>query len=395
MNTSSKYLIVGGGMTAAAAVNGIREVDPTGLIIVLSADKQLPYDRPPLSKKLWTGKPLDSIWRKFENTGLEFRLNTRAMTGDPVAQTITDHNGDVYHYEKLLLATGGSPRRLPFAQENVIYFRNLDDYQRVRELADQKASFAIIGGGFIGSELAAALAMNGCKTSMIFPEPSIGANFYPPGLSAFLSGYFQDKGVTLLADEKATAISATGKEKEIVIRTLGGKSVSADKVIAGIGIEPETLLAKLLGLEISNGIVVDDNLRTSQANIYAAGDVANYYSSALDKRRRVEHEDNANSMGAAAGRIMAGQVDKYDYLPYFYSDLFDLGYEAVGDCNSHLEMVEDWQDPYQKGVVYYLTDKRVCGVLLWNTWGQVDAARELIGSGKKPSREELKSWISD
>lgn len=382
-------------MTAAAAVNGIREVDPTGPITVLSTDEHLPYNRPPLSKKLWIGKPLDTIWRKLENSGLEFRLNTRAMTGDPVAQTITDHNGDVYHYEKLLLATGGRPRQLPFAQDHVIYFRSLDDYKQVRQLADQKASFAIIGGGFIGSELAAALTMYGCKTSMIFPESSIGANFYPPGLSAFLNDYYQDKGVTLLAGEKATAMSAAGKDKGIVIRTSGGKSVSADKLIAGIGIEPETSLAKSLGLEVNNGIVVDENLRTSQANIYAAGDVANYYSSALDKRRRVEHEDNANTMGAAVGRIMAGQVEKYDHLPYFYSDLFDLGYEAVGDCNSRLEMVEDWQDPFRKGVVYYLTDDRVSGVLLWNTWGQVDAARELIGSRKKHGREELKGWISD
>ncbi len=177
-----KYVIIGGGMTADAAVRGIRERDDSGNIAVLSGEKYPPYDRPPLSKKLWTGKPLDSIWRKTEQAKADLFLDTRAVNGDATRKTITDHRGEVYRYEKLLLATGGVPRRLPFAADGVIYFRTLDDYQRLRALADGKSAFIVIGGGFIGSEIACALAGSGCKVTMVFPDSGIGARIYPPKL---------------------------------------------------------------------------------------------------------------------------------------------------------------------------------------------------------------------
>jgi len=393
MNRSCKYLIVGGGMTADAAVRGIRERDRTGGITLLSAAKHPPYDRPPLSKKLWTGAPLDSIWRKTEDAGVDLRLETRALSGDPAARTVADSRGDVHAYEKLLLATGGSPRRLPFPDDGVIYFRTLDDYERVRSLADRKAEFVVIGGGFIGSEIAAALAVNGCRVSMVFPEAGIGARIYPPGLSRFLNAYYGEKGVTLLPEENVVSIEKIGERR--AVRTGSGKILSADAVIAGIGIVPETGLADSLGLAVDNGIVVDELLRTTRPDVYAAGDVANFYSPALGVRRRVEHEDNANVMGAMAGRNMAGGSEKYEHLPFFYSDLFDLGYEAVGEFGARMDVVEDWKEPFRKGVVYYLQNRRVRGVLLWNTWGQVDAARQLIGAAQETNRQALEGRISD
>jgi NADPH-dependent 2,4-dienoyl-CoA reductase/sulfur reductase-like enzyme len=365
-------------MTADAAVRGIRERDDSGDIAVLSGEKYPPYDRPPLSKKLWTGKPLDAIWRKTEQAKADLFLDTRAVNGDVTRKTITDNHGEVYRYEKLLLATGGVPRRLPFAAEGVIYFRTLDDYQRLRALADGKAEFIVIGGGFIGSEIACALAVNGCKVIMVFPESGIGARIYPPTLSGFLNDYFRDKGITVLSGEKIRALKKIGTR--FALDTESGKTLSADAVVAGIGIEPGVDLAKSLGLKVDNGIVVDEELRAAPPDIFAAGDVANFYSAPLGMRRRVEHEDNANTMGAMAGRNMAGGSEKYEYLPYFYSDLFDLGYEAVGEFGADLEIVEDWKEPFRQGVVYYLKAGRVRGVLLWNTWGQVDAARRLIGA---------------
>jgi len=391
MELACKYLIVGGGMTADAAVRGIREQDIVGKITVLSAEHHPPYDRPPLSKKLWTGKPLDSIWRKTADHGVDLRLGTRAVRGDAAAHTVTDSRGDVHTYKKLLLATGGSPRRLPFADDDVIYFRTLDDYQRVRALCDHKASFIVIGGGFIGSEIAAALAINGCAVSMVFPDAGIGARIFPSSLSAFLNDYYREKGVTLLPSEKVTVMEKSSTKRTVV--TASGKALSADAVIAGIGIVPETDLAQSLGLKVDNGIVVDEFLRTSHPDIYAAGDVANFYSPALGVRRRVEHEDNANTMGAMAGRNMAGCADKYEHLPYFYSDLFDLGYEAVGEFGSDMEIVEDWKEPFRKGVVYYLKDQRVRGVLLWNTWDRIAAARELIGARETLNRAALMGRI--
>jgi NADPH-dependent 2,4-dienoyl-CoA reductase/sulfur reductase-like enzyme len=148
--------------------------------------------------------------------------------------------------------------------------------------------------------------------------------------------------------------------------------------VAGIGIAPNLGLAKEAGLAVNTGILVNEFLRTSQPDIYAAGDVAEYYDHTLGVRRRVEHEDNANTMGRLAGRAMAGDAEPFWHLPFFYSDLFELGYEAVGEVDARLETVADWREPYHEGVVYYMQAGRVRGVLLWNVWGQVDAARHLI-----------------
>jgi NADPH-dependent 2,4-dienoyl-CoA reductase/sulfur reductase-like enzyme len=163
--------------------------------------------------------------------------------------------------------------------------------------------------------------------------------------------------------------------------------------VAGIGVVPNVELAQAAGLMVDNGIVVDGSLRTSKPDIYAAGDLANFYDEALHTRRRVEHEDAANSMGKTAGRIMAGADEKYTYSPMFYSDLFELGYEAVGDLDSRLETVADWQEKYATGVIYYLKDRRVRGVLLWNVWGKVDEARQLIADNKEVTPQDLRGRI--
>jgi 3-phenylpropionate/trans-cinnamate dioxygenase ferredoxin reductase subunit len=169
-----------------------------------------------------------------------------------------------------------------------------------------------------------------------------------------------------------------GGHGKVIVKTTTGHEVPVDAVVAGLGILPNIDLAKQAGLKVDNGIVVDELLRSSVPDIFAAGDVANFFNPALGMRMRVEHEDNANTMGAAAGRAMAGQGTPYTHLPFFYSDLFALGYEAVGELDPRLETVSDWKEPFREGVVYYLKNGRVRGVLLWNIFGQVDAARALI-----------------
>jgi 3-phenylpropionate/trans-cinnamate dioxygenase ferredoxin reductase component len=390
-NHSYDYLIVGAGMTADAAAHGIRERDSAGSIGILGAESHPPYDRPPLSKKAWTGKPLDAIWRKTQETGAELILDTRAVAGDLSSHTITDAAGTTYRYRKLLLATGGAPRRLPGAPDDVIYFRTLDDYRRLRAIADRKAHVLVIGGGFIGSEIACALAKTGSRTTLAFSGPAIGAHVYPPALAQHLNAYYAEHGVEILADEKVAGVTKAGATFTVSMQ--GGRTVSADAVVAGLGIEPATELGKALGLEVDDGIVVDAQLRAKAPDVYAAGDVARCYSPALGVRRRVEHEDNANVMGKHAGRNMAGAADGYEYLPYFYSDLFDLGYEAVGELDARLDMVEDWQEPFRKGVVYYVKAGRVRGVLLWNTWDRVEDARKLIVSGETFSASALAGRI--
>ena len=388
---SYKYLIVGGGMTGDAAVQGIRKVDPDGTIGLFSLEADPPYNRPPLSKKLWTGKPLSSVWLKTPGPGVDIILETGIQSIDPQNKQATDDHGNVYAYEKLLLATGGTPNRLPFGEDHILYFRTLADYRRLQELTQNSGRFAVIGGGFIGSEIAAALAMNGKEVTIAFPEEGIGARNYPHDLSQFLNDYYRQKGVRVMAGE-----TVSGLEKHpdgLALITKAKEQVVVDGVVAGIGIHPNTDLAKALGIKVNNGIVVDEHLLTSQADIFAAGDVAEFYNPALGKYFRAEHEDNAYKMGRMAGRNMAGANEIYDYLPYFYSDLFDLGYEAVGELDSRLEIVSDWQEPYQKGVVYYLRDGRVGGVLLWNVWGKVKDAQELIAKPGPFQADELKGTI--
>ena len=258
-------------------------------------------------------------------------------------------------------------------------------------LAQSEASVAVIGGGFIGSEIAAALAMNGGDVGMVFPEAGIGALQFPSDLSAFLNQYYEEKGVTVMPGATVEAIEGGHGHVHVVT---DAEVMHVDAVVAGIGIQPNTKLAEAAGLDVDDGVVVQPSLQTSDANIYSAGDVARFYNPALDRKMRVEHEDNANTMGEMAGRSMAGEELSYDHLPYFYSDLFDLGYEAVGDLDPSLETVSDWTEPYKNGLVYYLEGGRVRGVLLWDVWGKVDEARALIGEAGPFTEKELKGRIT-
>lgn len=389
--TNYQYLIIGGGMTAAAAADGIREVDSTGSMGIVSAEPDAPYNRPPLSKALWKGTPLDTIWRKTEDKRVEMHLGCTIKELVPEQKRVVDEKGNAFTYEKLLLATGGRPRRLLFGDDQIIYYRTLADYRRLRALTETGKRFAVIGGGFIGSEIAAALALNGNKVVMIFPGKDIGGRLFPQALAQFVSGIYEQKGVELLHGEKVVALEI--RDDERVLKTGGGREIVADGVVAGIGLELNVELAQGAGLDTENGIVVDAHLRTSHPDIYSAGDVASFYNPVLEKRLRVEHEDNANSMGRVAGRNMAGKSESYDHLPFFYSDMFHLGYEAVGEVDSRLETFADWKKPNEEGVVYYLKDGRVRGVLLWNVWEQVEAARKLIAESGPFTAKNLKGRL--
>ena len=388
-----KYLIVGGGMTADSAVRGIRKVDHDGAIAMICEERHPPYDRPPLSKALWKEAPLDSIWRNEHGLNVAIHLGKKIVSLDAEKKTATDDAGNVYTYEKLLLATGGIVRRFPDFGDSIVYFRTVDDFRKLHEASEHASDFVVIGGGFIGSEIAAALAMNNKRVTMIFPENGIGARVYPPSLVEFLNSYYREKGVTLITGETIRSVQSAGAKTTVT--TSNGVEVQADGVVAGLGILPNAELAFEAGLSVDNGIVVDGQLRTSNPDIYAAGDVANFYNVLLAERTRVEHEDNANVMGEMAGRNMAGESDEYRHLPFFYSDLFDLGYEAVGKLDASLDIIEDWKEPFRKGVVYYLRDGQVRGVLLWNTWGQVSAATDLIAEKATHSRETLTGRITD
>ena len=388
-----RYLIIGGGLTGDAAVRGIRELDAKGSIGMISMEPDPPYTRPTLSKGMWKGRKIETIWRNTQDLGAELHLGRRVTNLDPTKRYIRDEKGDEYTYDKLLLATGGSPIRLPFGDDNIIYYRDVQDYQRLRALTERGEHFLVIGGGFIGSEIAAALTMIGKKVVMIFPEESIGANIYSPDLSGFLNDYYREKGVEVVPGDLVASLEPTGDRS--TVRTKSGRIFEVDGVVAGIGIRPSFEIAQQAGLQVENGIVVDKHLLTSAPDIYAAGDVANFFHAALGKRVRVEHEDNALKMGKLAGRNMAGANEPYAHIPMFYSDLFDLGYEAVGELSSKLETVADWEEPFKKGVVYYLGEDRVRGVLLWNVWDSVPEARVLLSAPGPFNVADLQGRLSN
>jgi 3-phenylpropionate/trans-cinnamate dioxygenase ferredoxin reductase subunit len=398
-NTSYPYIIIGGGLAGVSAVEGIREIDKQGEILLIGAEKHLPYDRPPLSKKLWTGKKkVENIF--LHDPGFYEAHNATLLSGvtvaaiDPKEKKITTDENKYYSYQKLLLATGGYPRVLSIPGGNlngICYYRTLDDYERIREIAGPGKSAVVIGGGFIGSEIAAALNMNQVKVTMIFPEQHLISRIFPDSLASSLTDQYRAKGVTILPNERPAAFSKDGPR--FTTHTQSGKIIDSDMLIVGIGIAPAISLAQNAGLETANGIVVDEHLRTSDPDIFAAGDVASFPYQALGIRTRVEHWDHALMHGKFAGRAMAGATEPYDHMPYFFSDLFEFGFEAVGEVNAQLDVVADWQKENETGVVYYLKDGRVRGAMMCNVWDKVPQARELIRKGNQVSAADLRGLI--
>jgi len=383
-----KYVVIGGGMTGHAAAQGIRSADASGSIVLLGEEPVGPYARPPLTKGLWTGQEEGSIWLPAVG-GVLSRTGARVVAIDRASRRVALDGGETVGYERLLLATGGTPRRLPFGGDGVVYYRTVANYRRVRALPVGK-HVAVVGGGFIGSEIADSLATAGYRVTLLFHEEGIGARLFPRELAVHLNGYYTEREVEVRPGERLTGLEAHGPG--FTLETDRGE-IRADLVVAGLGIVPNDRLAAEAGLEVDDGILVDETLRTSDPAVFAAGDVARFSSPVLGRRIRVEHEDNANCMGREVGRAMAGADAAYRHLPFFYSDLFDLGYEAIGVLDPRLEVVADWKEPFRTGVVYYLGDGRVQGVLAWGVFGKMDAARSLIAEPGPHDPEALRGRI--
>jgi NAD(P)H-nitrite reductase large subunit len=393
------YVIIGAGLTGGSAVAGIREIDQNGPILLIGEEKHLPYDRPDLTKKLWFGKKtVDQVFVHdrdyYLKNGVDLALRHRAIALDEKQKTVVDSSGETYHYNKLLLATGGIPRSLPVPGsdlEGIAYYRYLDDYLRIRAEASEGKSALVVGGGFIGSEIAAALNMNGVNVTMVFPTPYLCDRVFPPYLGQAIQERYRERGVAILTGDAPAAFEK--RNGRFVATTREGRTIESDILIVGVGIMPATQLAQDAGLEVTNGIVVDAYLRTSSPDIYAAGDNAFFPYQALGRQMRVEHWDNAVTQGKWAGRNMAGAAEPYTHMPYFFSDLFEVGYEAVGDVDSRLDTYADWQKENDTGVIYYLEDAKVRGMMMCNVWDKVDAAREIIRRGEQVSAESLRGAL--
>ncbi|MCY7395257.1 MAG: NAD(P)/FAD-dependent oxidoreductase [Nocardioides sp.] len=386
MHRDYEFLIIGGGMTAHAAAKGVREQGSTGSIGIVGEERTEPFPRPALSKKLWTDPDFsrdEAALDTVGETGAALHLGSRVVSVDTTARRVSTVDGDTFGYDQLLLATGGHPRRIDGLDpsDRVFYFRTVEDYDRLRALAAAEPAVVVVGGGYIGSEIACALVTHGCDVTVVHPDEILGQAHFPLDLATTYESLFTGAGVRVEGRLRVT--SGSQDPAGVALHLSDGSTLEAPVVVVGLGIRPAgDLLDETASRSEDGGIVVDEHLRTSVPHVYAAGDVAEYLDPILG-RTRVEHADNATTMGAAAGRIMAGSQETYRHTPCFYSDVFDIGYEAIGTLDPNLEIIED---PVEDDgmVLYYLDQERVRGVLMWNCDGGVDAARELLAANDRP-----------
>lgn len=380
---SYDHVIVGGGVAADKAARAIRKAQPEATIAIFSADADGPVYRPALTKDLWLKGDPDPASQDLATaveTGADLQAGL-AVTGiDPAAHTVTTAAEDTVVYGKLLLATGSSPRRFPGVDdERVVYLRTVADYRKLRELVGAGTRVAVVGGGYIGSEISAGLSTTGAEVSNYFAGPRLLAHMFPTSIVDHLEQVFTSRGIGLIPGFRMESIDAG---EELTLVAADGRQVTADVVVLGLGADLNTGLAEAAGLRLEQGaVLVDRYLRTSAEDVWAAGDII-HFDDPLFGPRHIEHIDNAWRSGTRAGKNMTGAGVLYDYTPLFYSDLFDDGYEAIGYLSTSHEVREYWNGDRTAAVVWYLAGDTVAGVLLWNTWDAVPAAREAVAKSR-------------
>ncbi len=379
-NKEYKYVLVGGGMGSGFATLGIREHDKEGAILIVSREEFMPYERPALTKKLWRDKEFtvaDIQIGVEEEENVDFMPKRDVVEISREDKTITLDNGHVVSYDKLLLSTGGEPRTIDGpADEQVILFREEDDYLKLREFSKLGHHVIIVGGGYIGSELADSLAQNNTKVTMVYPQSQLGEGMFPEELLEEYNSLFADRGIELLSGKKADRYRRDGEK--LVLELDDGTEVTGDVIVIGLGVEPRIELAEKAGLETAeNGVVVNESLQTSDPNIYAAGDIATYPDKILG-RQRIEHVDHARNSGKQVGAIMAGGAEAYTHTPYFYSLINNLSWEAIGTLDPELDKLFDERE--DGSIVFFLEDDTLKGVLVWNVEVNLDDVRDLLAN---------------
>jgi NADPH-dependent 2,4-dienoyl-CoA reductase/sulfur reductase-like enzyme len=378
---SYDFMVLGSGVAAGYAVQEFAQRNTArAKLALITADTSLPYDRPPLSKGFLAGeKTLPDIMINpksfYHEHGIEVLANHFIRTVDFDRKRLLSESGEEFGYEKLLIATGSEPRRLdvPGANlEGVHYLRLLDDAARIRAEMQHGRTAVVIGAGFIGMEVASVLARKGLDTTIVFPQERVWQSFFTPEMSAFFQGYFGERGVKFLPHEKVAAFS--GQQRVSSVRLESGRELPADLVVAGIGIVPAVRLFQDTRLQIENGIVVNEFLETSVPDVWAAGDVTNFPDSIFQKRRRVEHWDNAVVQGRVAGRNLLGLREPFEHVLYFFSDVFDLSYEFWGDTTGHDYVIHRGEMSRGSFSTWWLRDFRLVAAFALN---RPDEEREL------------------
>lgn len=359
-----KHIVVGAGVAGAFAVQELAEKDPESSVLLIGQESYKPYERPPLSKYLWEGETDEaSIFYDIPD-GVDVLTNTEVVSLDRHLKRIETDQGQIFDYEKLMLATGGTPRRLAGPEsERVMTYRYLSDYKHLRSLLEEDSRVILVGGGFIGCEIAASLREVGVQSSILYSGDLLGEKIFPREIAEDYTKMFVEHGVELIKGRRAKSYRL--EDDKVFLQSEDGQEFSTDILILGLGIEPNTTLAEAAGLPVDDGILVNEFFQTRDPDIYAVGDAASYPDQLLG-RRRVEHEDHARMSAKIAARNMAGDEQAYTYIPLFYSDIFDNEWEAYGLLDSRLDMIiEDIDDGR---IVYYLDGDHPKGFLNYDIY---------------------------
>ncbi|MGE3866725.1 MAG: NAD(P)/FAD-dependent oxidoreductase [Hyphomonadaceae bacterium] len=368
-----KYLLIGGGLAAVRAAQQIRTLDADGAVLAVSDEPVIPYDRPPLSKDYLAGeKSIEAITLesadKLRDAKIEFALGHAVTKLDPAAKTATLANGEEISFAKALIATGGRPVHLDLPGADlpgIHYLRTAADADAINADAKPGKKAVIIGGGFIGLETAATLRKRGVEVTVIEALPRVWQRFGSDVLSNFVTEYCKARGVKFLFSTLVSEFRGEGRVSAVV--TTEEDEIPCDLVCVGVGIRPNVELATAAGLEVDNGIVVDAQMRTSNPDIYAAGDVINYFDPIFERRHRVEHWGHAEHSGQIAGRAMAGGTETYDLLSYVWSDIFDLHFEFAGDEHEYDNLLVRGDPAANEFMILYMKAGRVTAFFSCNT----------------------------
>jgi 3-phenylpropionate/trans-cinnamate dioxygenase ferredoxin reductase component len=390
-----EHLIIGGGVAAAKAAEGLRAAGGEGRAVVVTAEPELPYERPKLSKEFLRGeagreqtRPHDEAW--YRKHDVEVLLATRASTLDPSTRTVTTEVGDQLQYGGLVVATGAIPVRLGLPGEDlegVYYLRTVDDSERLRAAISRAETMVVIGGGFIGAEVAASATQMDTRVTLLELVETLWTRAVGPQMGRFFEDFLRDRGVHVRTRTGARELEGDGAVEAVVLPD--GTRLPADVVVIGVGVRPDVDLAERAGLHVDNGILVDEHLRAAD-RIWAAGDVANA-AHPLFGRIRIEHWAEALNQGLIAGRNLAGATQRYDRVPYFFSDQFDLSLSYLGH-------VREWDDLVVRGdqnvkeprfVAWYLRQGVPRAALIVNDSDAEDMVREVIRRDEPVELDQL------
>lgn len=387
MTRAAKYLIIGGGLAAASAVEQLIEADPSakGATTIVTAENTPPYHRPPLSKGYFLGKESqDDILIKpqsfYDENGIDVWYSRRARLIDPAAHVCELELNKSIKFEKALIATGSSVFRFPGpgrGLEGLHYLRTVLDSDRLKKAAEELNEVVIVGGSFIGMELASGFSQKQIKTTVISRSEQVWEKLNNPAVSDFFRSYFESNGVRFLLGDEPEGFRGAGRVN--MVHTKNGQKLSTDAVVIAIGVRPNVQLAEESRLEVNNGIVVDEHLQTSKPDIFAAGDVANFYDPIFQRRRRTEHWDNAEKQGQTAGRNLAGAGETFNTVSMFFSDIYDLTWELWGDPSEADQVIQRVTPSRESICSVYVKDDRVsCVFLMGEAAKESDTAQELV-----------------